>query len=45
MSNEQMRGAVISVYPGQKWKHKVAAMSDAQVVAIYHEFLRKGKIK
>lgn len=45
MSNEQIRAAVISVYPGQKWKHKVAAMSDAQVVAIYYEFLRKGKIK
>ena len=45
MTNEQIRASVISVYPGQKWKHKVASMSDAQVVAIYHEFMRKGKIK
>lgn len=45
MSIEQMRAAVISVYPGKKWKERVDRMPDAQVVAIYKSFVQEGKIK
>lgn len=33
---ENMRSDVEDMYPGEKWKKKVARMSDKQVIAIYH---------
>ena len=35
MNDAQKREFVASLYPGPKWKKRVAQMSDAQVVAIY----------
>ena len=45
MSVEQMRKAIEEVYPGDKWIRKVSRMSDGQVIAVYHSFLDKKKIK
>lgn len=33
---ENMRSEVEDMYPGERWKKKVARMSDKQVMAIYH---------
>jgi hypothetical protein len=44
MSVEQMRISVEKAYPGEKWKKKVARMSDAQVIAIYYKFLDGKKL-
>lgn len=33
---ENIRAEVKDMYPGEKWKHKVARMSDSQVMAIYY---------
>lgn len=44
MTTDEMRNLVASVYPGQKWKDKVMNMSDNQVVAIYWQFVQKGKL-
>lgn len=35
MNDAQKREFVASLYPGPKWKKRVAKMSDAQVTAIY----------
>lgn len=35
MTIDQMRNALISAYPGPKWKLKVQEMDNRQVVAIY----------
>ena len=43
MTVNQMREAIASVYSGRKWKVKVAHMDDGQVLAIYQDFMRKGK--
>ena len=41
MSVPDMRSAIAKVYPGQKWKFKVARMSDQQVIAVYYSFLHR----
>lgn len=43
MTNNQMREAIYKVYPSVGWKYKVARMSDAQVVAVYRDFERRGR--
>lgn len=43
MTVNQMRDAISKVYSGRKWKVKVARMDDGQVLAIYQDFMRKGK--
>lgn len=43
MPVEQMRAAILAVYPGKKWQKKVSKMYDDQVIAIYNSFLRTGK--
>lgn len=35
MNDAQKREFVANLYPGPKWKKRVAKMSDAQVTAIY----------
>lgn len=41
----QMRNMVAGVYMGKKWAVKVAHMDDGQVIAIYNDFLKKGKFE
>ena len=36
MTIEQMRAEVAKLYHGQKWKERVASMSDKQILAIYN---------
>jgi hypothetical protein len=43
MSIDQMRKAIVEVYPGERWEAKVDKMSDGQIIAIYHKFLYDGK--
>lgn len=45
MTNNQMRDVVSKVYEGQKWKTKVAAMPDSQIIAVYYRFMKEKKIK
>ena len=35
MTVQQMRLFVAALYPSQKWKDRVAKMSDNQIIAIY----------
>lgn len=44
MTVSEMRELVSSVYAGQKWKDRVKYMSDDQVIAIYWQFVKKGKL-
>lgn len=39
-----MRDKVRALYPGEKWKRKVALMSDAQILAIYKKKVEEKKI-
>lgn len=45
MTDYQMRNHIANVYPNKTWYDKVMAMSESQVVALYHKFLKEGKIK
>ncbi len=36
MTIEQMRAEVARLYHGQKWKDRVARMSEKQILAIYN---------
>lgn len=40
MKVELMRSEIAKVYPGDSWKTRVKKMSEKQVIAIYHSFLR-----
>lgn len=41
-----MRDCIAEMYPGDKWKRRVAMMRDAQVMAIYYSFRERiTKIK
>jgi hypothetical protein len=44
VSVELMRKAILKVYPGEKWVHKVSNMSDRQIIAIYYKFLNENKL-
>lgn len=43
MTVDQMRKAIIKVYPNDTWRRKVNRMYDNQVIAIYHSFKEHGK--
>lgn len=43
MTVERMRAAILKVYPNVTWKEKVFRMHDNQVIAIYYNFLERGK--
>lgn len=45
MKVELMRSEITKVYPGKNWKTKVKNMSDVQVIAVYHSFLRNDRFK
>jgi hypothetical protein len=45
MSIELMRKAIEKVYPGEKWKNRVAKMPPNQVLAIYNRMLDKRALK
>jgi len=45
MSVEQMRDAIIKVYPNDTWETKVRRMTDRQIIAIYHRFLEEKLIQ
>ena len=40
---DAMRNEIEKVYPGDRWKRKVAFMDDNQVIAVYYKFLNDGK--
>ena len=44
MTVSDMRELISSVYAGQKWKDRVRNMSEDQVIAIYWQFVKKGKL-
>lgn len=39
---ENLRIAVASAYPGDRWKERVKYMPDNQIIAIYNHFVRDG---
>lgn len=43
MNIEVMRRLVRDAYPGEKWQNNVETMSNEQVIAIYHNFVSRGK--
>ena len=45
MSVKEMARAIQSAYPkSETWALKVQCMSDSQVIAIYYDFKRRGKV-
>lgn len=44
MNSEQKRDALKRVYPGIEWQQKVAAMTNAQVSAIYLRLKAQKKV-
>ena len=42
MTVDNMRAAIMDVYPGGKWRRKVEKMYDDQVIAVYNKFLNNG---
>ena len=44
MKTDQMRGVLAEIYPGPKWRFKCQTMPDRQVVAIYKDMERKGRL-
>ena len=45
MSVEQMKAAILKVYPGKSWKRKVEKMKAGQILAIYTKFLSEGRFE
>lgn len=43
MTVEQMRIDISSVYSSVHWKDRVKRMTDEQVIAIYYDFVNRGK--
>lgn len=40
---ERKRAYVVDLYPGDRWKHRVAKMTDDRVIAIYLAHQKDGK--
>lgn len=40
-----MRKWVKAAYPGDGWKKKVEKMPDDQIVALFHQLRKRGKIR
>ena len=47
MSNdiEQKRQRIADEYSSKTWQAKVAKMSDGQVIAVFNNFRRQGKVR
>lgn len=45
MTCEGMRSQLVSVYPGERWRNRVACMPDRQVIAIYKRMKQKGELR
>jgi len=43
MRVDQMRVVISNAYPGHKWQKKVNAMHERQVIAVYHNIMKKRK--
>lgn len=43
MQVDDMREKIASVYPGAGWKWKVRHMPEKQVMAVYFDFLKRGR--
>lgn len=43
MTVRDMRDYILSMYPGERWTHKVAEMDDNQVMAVYFSMKKKGQ--
>lgn len=43
MDVRNMRDYILKMYPGDRWKDKVARMADSQVMAIYFSMKRKDQ--
>lgn len=41
---EAKRQRVLEAYAGDKWRKKVLAMSESQIIAIFFRLQREGKI-
>ena len=44
MTIEQMRDAVIKLYPSPRWKQKVMRMHDNQVIAIFRSSVERKRL-
>lgn len=44
MTIEQMRQALLKVYPGRNWQQKITRASDDQVFAIFTRLRNAGKV-
>ena len=44
MTVANMRDEISNVYDTKSWKNKVDEMYDDQVIAIYYNFMRSGKL-
>lgn len=44
MTIDQMKNTLIAAYPGDKWKKKVQAMENRQIVAIYKTMERTDRL-
>lgn len=42
---ERKREALIAAYPGPKWRRKVIAMTESQVIAVYMRLKNQGKVQ
>ena len=43
MDVKKMRENILSMYPGERWRDKVARMPDNQVMAKYFSMKKKGQ--
>jgi len=43
MNVELMRAEIKKAYKGVRWENKVKKMPEAQVIAVYHEFMEREK--
>ncbi len=43
MTINEMRERIAAVYSGHKWKVKVQRMDEGQVIAVFNDFLARGK--
>lgn len=44
MKTDEMRQRLAKVYQSQKWRDRVARMSQSQVFAVYTKFKLEGKV-
>lgn len=43
MRVDQMRKIISEAYPGHKWRKKVNAMHNKQVIAVYHKIIEQRR--